>query len=108
MHFLKTQLFQKAQFQKVEPNSPSVIHPNQMAKYLEKKKRSDLTLREREIRGDKHGVEVFGARRLAQSSSGEGQRAAAAAGRAEVRGRVGGLRSENLRCGFQNFSGLLF
>ena len=38
MHFLKTQLFQKAQFQKVEPNSPSVIHPNQMAKYLEKKK----------------------------------------------------------------------
>ena len=38
MHFLKTQLFQKAQLQKVEPNSPSVIHPNQMAKYLEKKK----------------------------------------------------------------------
>ena len=29
-------------------------------------------------------------------------------GRAEVRGRVGGLRSENLRCGFRDFSGLLF
>ena len=106
MHFLKTQLFQKAQFQKVEPNSPSVIHPNQMAKYLEKKKEVGPDVeREREIRRDKHGVEVFGARQLAQSSSGEGQRAA---GRAEVRGRVGGLRSENLKCGFRNFSGLFY
>ena len=81
-----------------------------MAKYLGKKKKKglDLTPREREIGRDKHGVDVYGARRLARSSSSEGQRAAAATGRAEVRGRVGGLRSENLRCGFWDFLGLLF
>ena len=52
MHFLKTQLFQKAQLQKVEPNSPSIIHPNQMAKYLENKKKVGPNVeRERDRKG---------------------------------------------------------
>ena len=79
-----------------------VIHPNQMAKYLKKKKIHTHTHTkklkevrpdakgEREIGKDEHGVDIYGARWSAWSSSGEGQRATTTMGREEVRGRVGG------------------
>ena len=95
-------------------HSPKLISKRKKKKNRERReleKRSDLlsTPREKErSEGTGHGVDVYGARRSARSSSDEGQGAVTGS-----RGqREGGLRSENLRmkCGFRSndFSDLLF
>ena len=95
-------------------HSPKLISKRKKKKNRERReleKRSDLlsTPREKErSEGTGHGVDVYGARRSARSSSDEGQRATTT-GRGQ---REGGLRSENLRMrsGFwsNDFSDLLF
>ena len=75
-------------------NTP--IHPNiwKKEKKTERERREEvgpIVHAERErSEGTRHSIDVYGARRSAWSSSGEGQRATATMGREEVRGRVGG------------------
>ena len=95
-------------------HSPKLISKRKKKKQREKRTREEVgpvvhAKRERErSEGTGHGVDVYGARRSARSSSDEGQGAVTGS-----RGqREGGLRSENLRmkCGFRSndFSDLLF
>ena len=102
------------------PLTHSVIYPNQMAKYLKakKKKKKKKTPNREKLKEVRLDAERERERSEGTSTASTSMELADRPDLAPVRNRgqrqqraeqrVGGLRSGNLRCGFRDFSGLLF